>query len=51
MSIADLDKCHGPADAYTQALLDSTPGDWVVVFGSFYLVGAILGSFSKRTVA
>jgi dihydrofolate synthase/folylpolyglutamate synthase len=51
MSIADLDKCHGPTDAYTQAVLDSAPGDWVVVFGSFYLVGAILGSFSERTVA
>ncbi len=51
MSIADLDKCHGSTDAYTQAVLDSAPGDWVVVFGSFYLVGAILGSFSERTVA
>ena len=51
MSIADLDKCHGPTDAYIQAVLDSAPGDWVVVFGSFYLVGAILGSFSERTVA
>ena len=51
MSIANLDKCHGPMDAYTQALHDSAPGDWVVVFGSFYLVGAILASVSERTVA
>ena len=51
LSIANPDKCHGPTDAYTQALLDSAPGDWVVVFGSFYLVGAILGSVSERTVA
>ncbi len=51
MSIANLDNYHGPTDAYTQALLDSAPGDWVVVFGSFYLVGAILRSFPERTVA
>ena len=49
VQIADLTTSTSPRAVYRAALKDSQPGDRVVVFGSFCLVGDILDWESKRT--
>ncbi len=49
--IADLGHIKEPQKVYQRALQDASPGDRIVIFGSFYLVGAILAVGSERTAA
>jgi len=49
VEVADLTTSTLPRAVYRAALQDSQPGDRIVVFGSFYLVGDILDWESKRT--
>ena len=46
-SNADIKMWPNPLHAYKMAMQVAHPGDRVVVFGSFYLVGAILKSVSE----
>lgn len=50
VEVADLSTSTAPRAVYRAALEDSQPGDRIVVFGSFYLVGDILDWESKRTL-
>jgi len=43
--------CPEPVSAYQRALGTAQPGDRIVVFGSFYLVGAILAVLREDTAA
>ncbi|MDP6399657.1 MAG: bifunctional tetrahydrofolate synthase/dihydrofolate synthase [Arenicellales bacterium] len=43
--------CPEPVSAYQRALRTAQPGDRIVVFGSFYLVGAILALLREETAA
>jgi len=46
-SISDIKMWPDPLHAYKMAMQLALPGERVVVFGSFYLVGAILKSVSE----
>ena len=48
-SNSDITMWHEPIHAYETAMQSASPGDRVLVFGSFYLVGAILNLVSEDT--
>ena len=49
--ITDPAQGGNPGDCFEAALAESQPGDRLVVFGSFYLVGDILPLVSGRAGA